>query len=127
MMWKKIIFVSLMVFLNVNVCYSETIDYVCESKTNFLRFYKINFTSQTVLFSKSKVSDQDNTAYNKGESFIINRYEKILDWDYPNIWTYGIDPYQKKKNYFFHHFDFTLNKLTTFVTGKNWEQTYKCF
>ena len=124
---KKIIYVSLLIFLNVNICYSQTIDYVCtNSENNFVRFYKIDIETKTVFFSKSKISDTDKTT-NKGESFIINRYEKIFDWDFPYVWTYENDPYSTNKNYTFNYFNFKLNQLRTFSMDRAPSQLYNCF
>lgn len=112
---------------NISFSYSKTINYICKlSDGEFIRFYKINTDLKTILYDKAKVGEKD-VAVNKGQIFSIKRYDKILDWDYPNIWTYQKDNYSLSKNYNFLHFDFKNNRLTIMFMNDQTIQKYNCF
>ena len=124
---RQILYFWILGFLSASVCYADTVVYVCtNTETKFVRVYEINTASKTVFFSKSKVSDTDDVA-NKGEAFTVERYEEVFDWDFPRIWTLGIDRNAENKNYYFNFFDFEANKLSTFTMEDAYSQTYKCF
>ena len=87
---KKLTLIFLVLIFKATISHSMTIDYVCTKRdSGFIRFYKIDANLKSILYYKSKVSEKSDSS-NKGEVFFVNLHSTILDWDFPNVWSYQI-------------------------------------